>query len=175
LNGSTAIFARIAATETYNSSSSNLTPSHPRYYIKLRDDESEVLLTVTGNLETGHTLTASQHYRLNGQQVTSFYTENLLPEDFSPATVLELDTRINNDNSSALRGSVRVQVCARRGRGSCFNFNFLARFGNSAAPEIYLGSALLGLDSPVRYCNLSAFGTTPGSGYTAACPGPVAP
>ena len=176
LNGKTAIFARIAATETYETLIPNLPATDARYYTKLRDDQSEVLLTVTGDLVSGYTLMASHHYVLNGVAQATYITKDLLPSDLTSPVVLELDTRVNNDNASGNRGEIRIQVCARRGLGSCHTFTFDARFGTTAAPEFYLGSALIGMDSPVvRYCNLPAFTTTMSSGYTSVCPGPVAP
>ncbi len=175
LYGKTAIFARIAATEDYEISPLSLMPNHQRYYTKLRDDQSEVLLTVIGNLETGHTLTASHHYSVDGVRFSTYDTRTLLPSDFSSPAALELDTRVNSDNQFGARGSIRIQVCARRGAGACHNFQFYNRFGSSAAAEFYLGSALIGLDSPVRYCNLPAFGVQHASGYTSVCPGPSVP
>ena len=170
----TAIFARIAATETYDSSNLHLPTTDARHYTKLRDDKSEVLLSVS-NTGAGYALTASHHYWLNGVEQTDYIHGDLLPSDFSSPTVLELDTRVNNNDAFKVLGNIRIEVCARRGLGSCHYFEFLNRFGVTAAPEFYLGSALTGLDSPVRYCHLPAFGTTAGSGYTSVCPGPGVP
>lgn len=175
LNGETANFARIAATDPQNSLTPPTMSTDSRYYTKLRDDASEVVLSVTGNAFSGYTLMATHHYMDGAWFVQAgTFSANLLPSDFTSAGVLELDTRVNNDNSvSGDRGSIRIQVCTRRGTGNCHVFSILNKFGQLTAPEFYLGTFMRASDFSTlraRYCHLPPF-TAESSGYTNSCPG----
>ncbi len=181
LNGEIANFARIAATEPQDPATGPSNLGDIRHYTKLRDDASEVVLSIAGNRASGQTLVVSHQYMDgSGQTHTDTVGENLLPSDFLFSDLLELDTRVNNDNSgpNVVRDSIRIQVCVRRGVGSCHTFTIPQKFGQLAAPEFYLGTFMSTAQFPnlrARYCYLPPFDSTIGSGYSSVCPGPDAP
>ena len=164
--GNSVELARIAFTEK-RTVRPNLASTHPRYFTLLSPNQGEIQLVVSGKQ-----LVLSYNY-LNGTlKAGDVVFGDLLPSDFVNGT-LELDIRVVYNEQTGVDGLTSMQVCTKRGTGSCYYQSVMLSFFGSA-PEFYMGNAIPTNSSGmrVRYCKLPAL-TSAGTGYTTTCPGPV--